>query len=202
MNDPQPPPLDAEDTALEAELEQLKPLAMPSDLRETTLGALDPSLSASELSLEADLGSLRPKAPDSKLWQSLEARLQDEEPEPNNVVSIPQWQDFIPVFKVAAIITIGLFAAWSIKKDVSQEAGSSVATEDSSPNPSGQYVPVNRSGTIQGTRHVGFLEKDNRVYQRQMETRQDRSHYRIDETMQVEDEVTRQREVISRLRTY
>ena len=209
MNDSENPPhrLTADEVALETELHRLRPVDVSSTLREEMLATLTTSSESSEEQAFAQHlhRHLRPASPPADLWKAIDARLDHEAAPQTNVVELPRWRDFTPIFKVAALVAIGVFAS-SIFLRTTPAPTASVTPDGLSGQknelPSGQFQPISRSGVIQNTQRVGFLEKDKQVYETQLQTRRDNSLYQLDRHLRVEDEVTRQGQVITPIRTF
>jgi hypothetical protein len=134
-------------------------------------------------------------APSPGLWDSIASQL--DEDNSDKIITIPRWRDFAPILKVAAMVAIGLFAAASILKP-DPDSGVSLSEEE----PNGKLIQISRSGTIQNSTRVRFMEKDKRVYEQRRETLKDSSRYKLGPNIQVEDEVTRERNVYSPRRTF
>ena len=198
MNTPenQPSQLSPEEATLENELKHLRPASVPLSVRELALEPLESAnLSAEDHALARNLTALRPSTPSNGLWDSIANQLDDDTSD--KVISVPQWRDFAPIFKVAAMVAIGLFAAASFLKPA-PHSGATVSKEE----PNGQLVPISRSGTIQDSTRVRFMEIDKRIYEQRRETRKDSSRYKLGRDIHVEDEVTRERNVYSPRRTF
>ena len=200
MNTPenQPPQLSSEEATLERELKRLRPASVPLSLREQALEPLESAdLSPEDHALAKNLTSLRPMAPSGGLWDSIADQL--DENTSDKVITVPQWRDFTPIFKVAAMVAIGLFAAAALLR-TDPQPDVSVSNEKERPN--GQLVPISRSGTIQNSTRVRFMEKDKRIYEQRRETLKDSSRYKLGPDIHVDYEVTRERNVYSPRRTF
>ena len=198
MNTPenQPPQLSPEEATLENELMRLRPAPVPPSVRERAFQPLESAdLSAEEHALTKDLTALRPLAPSPGLWDSIASQLNEDNSD--KIITVPRWRDFAPILKVAAMVAIGLFAAASILKP-DPDSGVSLSKEE----PNGKLIQISRSGTIQNSTRVRFMEKDKRVYEQRRETLKDSSRYKLGPNIQVEDEVTRERNVYSPRRTF
>ena len=192
----QHPQLSPEEATLESELKRLRPASVPLPIREMALQSLESiNLSSEDDALAERLTSLCPAAPSGDLWDSIASELHDDTSD--KVITVPKWRDFTPIFNVAAMVAVGLFASVAILKPPAQ-TNSSVSAEELN----GQLVPITHSGTIQYNTWVRFIEKDERVYEQRSQTRKDHSYYKLGPDVHVEDEVTRETDVYSPIKTF
>ena len=192
----QHPQLSPEEATLENELKRLRPASIPPPIREMALQSLESTnLNSEDHALAERLTSLCPAAPSGGLWDSIASQLHDDTSD--KVINVPMWRDFAPVFNVAAMVAVGLFAAIAILKPDAQ-TNRSVSAEE----PNGQLVPISHSGAIQDNTWVRFIEKDEHVYEQRSQTRKDHSHYKFGPDVHVEDEVTRETDVYSPIKTF
>ena len=205
----QHPQLSPEDATLENELKRLRPASIPPPIREMALQSLESTnLNSEDHALAERLTSLCPAAPSGGLWDSIASQLHDDTSD--KVINVPMWRDFAPVFNVAAMVAVGLFAAIAIlKPDAQTNRSVSAEAPDAQTNrsvsaeePNGQLVPISHSGAIQDNTWVRFIEKDEHVYEQRSQTRKDHSHYKFGPDVHVEDEVTRETDVYSPIKTF
>lgn len=222
---PPAPDLSPEDVALESELRlRLQPCPLRAGLRQEILeplGSVTSAVLEEEDVFAEDLRRrLQPGQVPSQMWAQIAPRLEgladkphSTRPEEDKIAAFPQWREFTPLFKAAAVVAIGVFVAsvwWNPDlrhhgktadrpglEDSVNRASSSVRVQDPA-----NVIPIGRRGFIQRMESQGLMEMDNQVYERYWQTRKDRSMYRVDGNLRVEDEVSREGPVITRLRTF
>ena len=117
---PSPSEFDPADQALERELQNLQPNPPSDALVERVTRTLSENQTMSfDSALERELEAVRPVPVSASLLTRIESALECADSNvlaetPNNVVSMPQWRDFTPIFRVAAVIAVcvGIVAMW------------------------------------------------------------------------------------------
>ena len=202
-----PPPIDLppEEADLEGKLRRMRPSALPVRMRDATLRSLEVSeteLAGEDASLEREMGTrLRAAQPRSGLWDEIEARLTPGDSGLNQrVVTVPQWQDFMPIFKLAAVVALGLFVASMWLRP--ESGGELPSAQNQLPHRDiGKVQPVSHRGVFQGVVREGVMKKNQQFYEIHRETRRDRALYQLDGDIRVEDDVSRSRRILKPLRT-
>ncbi len=210
-NDPLPPEL----AALEESLAKMRPRAVRTGLCEEILEPLAHEEDGIDMALlESGLAQrLSPsKVPDS-VWEGIASKMgttptvseTDE-----RVVTVPQWRDFTPIFKAAAVVAAGVLAisAWNGSKDerapvaeASLEPAGVVPVASAGNLDPEAIRPVSQRGTILWQEREGITRSDDGVYETERQRRKDRWLYHLD-GVRVEDEVQREGTVLKRLRTF
>ncbi len=174
---------DPADQALEHELQNLQP-SPPSD---ALMDRLTSSLSVTEANLdsalERELMTMQAAQVSPSLFARIESAMEVAEETalemPSNVVSVPQWRDFMPIFRVAAVLAVcvGILAMWTNPPSPSTAAESTTPNHHSEP-------PISVGPTLKSLQPVSV---DSTVLQNGEMIQSKR--YRFPD-MVIEDEVT------------
>lgn len=212
-DDPSPSPLSEEDAALEARLQQWRPLPPAPGLQEALFERLASEEQVTDQQIAADLQTqLQPKGVAPDLWDRIAANLdgdlpaEAESPE-SKIISFPHWREFTPLFRVAAAVAIAVLvtSAW-LRPDPNSGGGTAAGhgqrpvtaqpAELGPPMDLSKVVPVGRRGYVQGMESRGLMEHENRMYEKFLQTRKDHTLYQLPGDRRVEDEVSREGTVV------
>ncbi|MFT4638035.1 MAG: hypothetical protein ACI8T1_001353 [Verrucomicrobiales bacterium] len=198
--------LSPEEAALESELVFLRASSLRPGLREEILEPLSARPGDDVDFVAQALGDrLMPIQPPVDLWARIESRMTEPGEEESNIVSVPRWRDFAPVFKVAAVIAIGVLAAgvW-LQSDQPGQTTSVIRKPAVTENflGTGKVELVSRRGEVHPRERKGVVKKDEQLYETYRQLSRDHSLYRLDNGVHVEDEVSRERQVYTPLPTF
>ena len=134
-------------SAIEQELHRMSPSRPSNAFLEQIINSVSNNPDHSDIMLEHELHSMQPATVSASLLTDVEFTLGDhesqdleqQESEPPNVVTMPQWRDFIPIFRVAAAIAIclGVLSMWT-----TPPAGPQKTANRTIPPTSGTPIPT------------------------------------------------------------
>ena len=134
-------------SAIEQELHRMSPSRPSNAFLEQIINSVSNNPDHSDIMLEHELHSMQPATVSASLLTDVEFTLGDhesqdleqQESEPPNVVTMPQWCDFIPIFRVAAAIAIclGVLSMWT-----TPPAGPQKTANRTIPPTSGTPIPT------------------------------------------------------------
>ena len=134
-------------SAIEQELHRMSPSRPSNAFLEQIINSVSNNPDHSDIMLEHELHSMQPATVSASLLTDVEFTLGDhesqdleqQESEPLNVVTMPQWRDFIPIFRVAAAIAIclGVLSMWT-----TPPAGPQKTANRTIPPTSGTPIPT------------------------------------------------------------
>ena len=133
-------------SAIEQELHRMSPSRPSNAFLEQIINSVSNNPDQRDIILEHELHSMQPATVSTSLLAGVESTLGDDESqdleqqetEPPNVVTMPQWREFVPIFRVAAAIAIclGVLSMWT-----TPPAGPQKTANRTIPPTSGTPVP-------------------------------------------------------------